>query len=337
MIWEKAGWLSEGCTAALASRLRGERMMAKRGVEPEVKPPPAPTFGEAYAIAHERYFRHIVRSRDYASCFNAHLGPLAGKPLDQINARDIEILVESLAARAPATIAAIVAMVKRVYGLMAKWGVYGGPCPAKGVYIPKADNKRQRYLTPPEAAALMDDLKARRLPVWRIAMASLCTGMRRGEVLALRGDNVNLEAGTIAVVDTKTGRNRTAFIPPALRPALDGLDIAPGRPVFASLHLRSIERAFNGAVKRLGFNDGIEDRRNRVVFHTLRHTFASWLATQGESLYTIASLLGHATISMTQRYAHLMPEARRSAMAALDRMFNPGTPADRPSGPDGPA
>jgi site-specific recombinase XerD len=67
----------------------------------------------------------------------------------------------------------------------------------------------------------------------------------------------------------------------------------------------------------LGFNDGVEDTRYRVVFHTLRHTFGSWLAIRGESLQTIKELMGHRRISQTQRYAHLSPDMKRQAVEGL--------------------
>jgi len=71
--------------------------------------------------------------------------------------------------------------------------------------------------------------------------------------------------------------------------------------------------SFRRAVAELGFNDGVGDERHKVVFHTLRHTYASWLAIDGVPLYTISKLMGHTTITMTQRYAHLCPDSNREA------------------------
>jgi site-specific recombinase XerD len=56
------------------------------------------------------------------------------------------------------------------------------------------------------------------------------------------------------------------------------------------------------------FNEGVEDTRQRVYFHTLRHTFASWLVQRGVDLYKVKELMGHEDIKMTMRYAHLAPE-----------------------------
>ncbi|MDL2279575.1 tyrosine-type recombinase/integrase [Desulfovibrio sp. OttesenSCG-928-G11] len=61
----------------------------------------------------------------------------------------------------------------------------------------------------------------------------------------------------------------------------------------------------------------ITDARHRVVFHTLRHTFASWLVQQGTPLYTVAELMGHSTLEMTRRYSHLAPDTLRKAALSL--------------------
>ena len=66
------------------------------------------------------------------------------------------------------------------------------------------------------------------------------------------------------------------------------------------------------------FNKDINDSRLKVCFHTLRHTFASWLVEGGIGLYEIKELMGHADFSMTQRYSHLSPEGLRKAIRVLD-------------------
>ena len=62
----------------------------------------------------------------------------------------------------------------------------------------------------------------------------------------------------------------------------------------------------------------IQDARQRVVFHSLRHTFASWLVQRGTPLYTVAELMGHTTLEMTKRYSHLAPDSLRKAALSLE-------------------
>ena len=66
-------------------------------------------------------------------------------------------------------------------------------------------------------------------------------------------------------------------------------------------------KTFSRIVEKSGLNDGVTDRIHKVVFHTLRHTFASWLIQKGVALEVVSTLLGHSSLQMTMRYAHLDP------------------------------
>jgi integrase len=72
------------------------------------------------------------------------------------------------------------------------------------------------------------------------------------------------------------------------------------------------------AINGLSLNDGITDRRQKLVPHSIRHTFASWLVQMGKPLYTVSKLMGHSSLKMTERYAHLAPETQRSAAMELE-------------------
>jgi integrase len=84
----------------------------------------------------------------------------------------------------------------------------------------------------------------------------------------------------------------------------------------------SVSGAYERAVTRLGFNDGVQDIRDKVVFHSLRHTFASWLAIQGTPILTIKELMGHKSIEMTMRYAHLIPDQKHKAVRDMIETFS---------------
>ncbi|MDY7001355.1 MAG: tyrosine-type recombinase/integrase, partial [Thermodesulfobacteriota bacterium] len=68
-----------------------------------------------------------------------------------------------------------------------------------------------------------------------------------------------------------------------------------------------ITKQFRALANALGLNNGITDKRQLVVFNSVRHTFASWLAQSGTDIYSLMNLMGHSSLAMTKRYAHLIP------------------------------
>jgi site-specific recombinase XerD len=78
-----------------------------------------------------------------------------------------------------------------------------------------------------------------------------------------------------------------------------------------------VSNTFAKIVEELGFNKKVSDDRQKVVFHTLRHTYASRLVMSGVDLYTVQKLMGHSTISMTERYSHLAPDHLKKAVKML--------------------
>jgi integrase len=120
--------------------------------------------------------------------------------------------------------------------------------------------------------------------------------------------------------DTKTGQARRIPLSEDAHAALSHRleyrnEHCPGSPwVFGhrdGRRLKDITQRFATACQRAG----IEDLR----IHDLRHTFASWLVMDGAPLTEVRDLLGHTTVRMTERYAHLAPDNHRSAIARLNR------------------
>jgi len=81
-----------------------------------------------------------------------------------------------------------------------------------------------------------------------------------------------------------------------------------------------ISSAFERAVDDLGFNKGVTDRRMKVVFHSLRHTYASWLVEKGVDLYVVKQLMGHSSLAMTERYSHVGENALSAAVKKLGKI-----------------
>jgi integrase len=154
-----------------------------------------------------------------------------------------------------------------------------------------------------------------------MALLSLHCGLRAGEIFNLTWNDVDSKNKTILIKDTKSGRNRNAIMTEAVKAMFEKrMHRKQFSIVFSSKNrnkIREVSRTFDRIIDNLGLNKGITDRRQRVVFHTLRHTYASWLVMSGVDLYMVQKLMGHSTIAMTERYSHLAPDHLRKAVSLL--------------------
>lgn len=188
--------------------------------------------------------------------------------------------------------------------------------------MPKFDNKRFRFLHTTEAELLVSALH-QRSPLWSdITLFALSTGLRASEIFHLQKHHVDFNHTVMHVVDTKNSQNRVVPLnEDALHVMHKNYDNSKSNYVFSysneDMPIPAVSRTFPRVVKALRLNDGVRDRRGMIVFHSLRHTFASWLAQAGTPLMIVGSLLGHKTMAMTQRYAHLLPSQAREAVQNL--------------------
>jgi integrase len=196
--------------------------------------------------------------------------------------------------------------------------------PTKSVKLPQVKNDRIRFLTPEEAETLLDYVKGQSIQLHDICLLSLDCGLRAGEIFNLRWSNIHLVDGSIDIIDAKAG-DRIAYMTNRVREMFERqAGGAPSSLVFKSRtgeQIKAVSNAFDRAVNTIGFNQGIEpkNRKQRVVFHTLRHSFASWHAMSGTDLHILKELLGHHNISMTMRYSHLQPATLRGATENIER------------------
>lgn len=239
---------------------------------------------------------------------------------------DIDRVVRRLLKRlAPHTVSTAITLLKRTIN----YGVRRDLCKplSFSIDLPKVvkkiDNKRNRYLSVEEAGTLLETLRRHSEQTYRMALVSLNTGMRFGEIASLRWQHIDIKTRTIKVMDPKNSENRMVFMTDAIFEMFEGLEKEkPDKLVFPS-RVGGIQsdasHSFHRSVDELGLNDGIDDRRLKVVFHTLRHTAASWLVNQGITLPVIAKILGHKTLQMTERYSHVNDESVKKAMATFDQ------------------
>jgi len=168
---------------------------------------------------------------------------------------------------------------------------------------------------------------------------SLYGGLRPGEVLGLTWSNVNFPNGIIFVQDSKNRESRPIFITKPIKQILAELTPgAPDDPLFITRAGKSVSwlsKSFAATVKKLKLNEGVSDSRERVSFHTLRHTYASWAVMAGVPLYMVGKALGHRTLSMTARYSHLSPDSHRAAAEAVAQASEMGGRIPQVGEPEG--
>ena len=330
-IWEKVGWKAEGYSAKLASDVRSERLrMIRHGQELPREKARVPRFSEMANLYLQWGEENKNDKGNDESRYKNHLkNPLGKKRLNEISSFDLERLKSNLTKKelAPATVKHCLVLVREIFNKAIEWKKYIGPNPVKGVKLPTLSNRRERFLSHDEADLLLNELKAVSPSFHDQALISLHCGLRAGEIFNLRGQDLDFENGLMRIMNPKNKASRTAYMTQAVREILKvRLPKNLNDHIFEDRsHHDRVERVsgtFKRAVDKLGLNKDVEDPRQKVVFHTLRHTFASWLAIQGTPILTIKELLGHKTLAMTERYSHLAPSAMKDATFALEAAFN---------------
>jgi integrase len=190
--------------------------------------------------------------------------------------------------------------------------------PVRSVGKKKESRGRVRFLSDAERDSLLAACSKSDWPVLHtLVMLAISTGARRGELIHLKWDDVDLKAARAVVRETKNGDPRAL---PLVGKALEALRVLKLQGSAKSEWVFPQPSGFPGPYE--GFDAhwhealnaaGIADFR----FHDLRHTCASYLASQGASLLEIADTLGHRTLSMVKRYAHL---AQSHKVSAIERM-----------------
>jgi integrase len=337
---EGLGWASEGWSEIRAAdelaKLRNaartgegpQRLQEKRQIQEEQRNEvlaeqqeeerKAITFSQFFlgtyfpnSITHKK----VSTNRREKGIFHKYLEPEIGDSrLTDISPLCLERVVKRMknADQSPRSIQYCLAIIRQVFNFAIHTSTFTGSNPVSKVRKPKFDNRRMRFLNFEEAHLLLEAIKARSEATHDIALLSLYCGLRAGEIFSLTWDCVDLESERIHVRDTKSNRDRFVGIPALAKEMLTKREKSEARKlVFTTREGRQIERvsnAFLRAVKDAGLNGGVTDPKDKVVFHSLRHTYASWLVQGGVDLYTVKELMGHSSILMTERYSHESPD-----------------------------
>ena len=226
------------------------------------------------------------------------------------------------AGRAPRTLQYCFAIVRQIWNMAKRDSLIDTESPTKGVKIPKIDNKRLRFLSHDEADILLKELSKRSRQLHDESLLSLHCGLRAGEIFNLTWNDVDIENGLLTLRDAKVG-TRTAYMTKGVKAMLTGRQpLAENKFVFSDRNgkkTRRVSNLFVKIVKALKLNSGVTDRRQKLVYHSLRHTYASWLVQSGVDLYQVKKLMGHSTISQTERYSHLAPGNLKNAVRIFEK------------------
>jgi len=197
------------------------------------------------------------------SLFRLWIEPVIGPmPFKDIRPFNLERIKKNMtdAGRAQRSIQYALAVVRQVFNHAIKNGIYEGDNPARKVSKPKFDNKRTRFLDKDEAGILLENLKLRSPQLHDIALLSLHSGLRAGEIFDLTWGCVDFRHESISVMDPKGGKNRTLYMTQEVIGMLKLKD--RGKPtdlVFTNRkgnRISEVSNAFRRTVIDLGFNEG---------------------------------------------------------------------------------
>ena len=315
-------------TTGTEDRKEAEALLAKWKLEAhrgrQWEEQPERTFDElmlAYLPVSEREKRSSERDRNSLK----RLYPFfTGRDLGSITPMDVRAYVDQRrnAGVGPGTINREIGLLSAALNYARReWG-WAVSNPAAGRRLREPEG-RVRWINREEAkllvAAARTEPRAPHLPDF--ILLGLNTGMRRGEMLGLEWERVDLTSQLIylGAAHQKSGRlgsvplNKEALMAMRSRAAFRELHYPSSRWVFCDRHgnrVGSVKKSFASACRKARIEDFHQ--------HDLRHTCAAWLVQSGVPLIEVRDLLRHSTVLMTERYAHLAPHNARAAVAALD-------------------
>jgi len=268
---------------------------------------------EVEAMLYERHMADIIGPLTFPTISAFHLEKIKKTMTDEkLSARTIEYTLQTI---------------RQGFHMARKLGIYSGESPTKAVKWPKPDNMKLRYLSIDEAEKLLAALAMKSQTLHDMALLSLHCGLRFGEIAALTWSCVNLEQGTLAILNAKTG-SRTAYLTDRAKAMLESREQGkPNELIFQKRTnkktgaMAQASKTFGRIVDELKLNEGVTDRKQHVTFHTLRHTYATHLYESTHDLYLTQRSLGHSTGTMTARYAKMSESRLREGAAALEKAF----------------
>ena len=309
----------------LCERARSKIAMGTDIVEERKQFRQATTLAEFYATSFLPYIQGYKRSwQTDVSVFQNHILPVLGNLyLDAITPADVGVVMTRARERlADSTCNRLLILLRYTFNLAIRWQVVGVTVnPTRTHQLKKVSHYRERFLTAPETERLLMfvNRSSNRMLKYIIPML-LLTGARKREVLDARWVDMDIERRFWRIPRTKSGRERYVPLSDA---AIELLSRVPRREhveyIFANHRTHQpfgcVYRSWNRARTLAGMPE--------LHVHDLRHSFASFLVNAGCSLYEVQKILGHASITMTQRCSHLSLDSLLKAVSHAERFVVP--------------
>ena len=276
----------------------------------------------------EMYKPSVVRSYESALQLRI-LREFGGLKLSELQRRDVQRFADGLLAEGkdPSTIRNALMPLRVIYRRALQDGeVAINPC--LGLRLPAIRGRRERIVPPEKATELLRALPKNDRALWALAVYA---GLRRGEMMALRWEDVDLAAGVICVERSWDAQARV-FVEPKSRAGRRRVPIAGVLRDILLEHKMALPGVLvvgRGLDRSRPFNDtSIALRAHKawttaklepITLHEARHTFASLMIAAGVNAKALASYMGHSSVAITyDRYGHLMPGNEDEAAALLD-------------------
>lgn len=271
-------------------------------------------FADEYFNVHSKQHKKSWKTDSYI--INRLKDVFRGRFLQDITAKDIEDyrivrLKEKVNGKpiSPATINRHLDVLSNIFNKAIEWNKLQNN-PMKAVKSLKVALGRLRFLEKEETAKLIANCSGYIKPIVVIA---LNTGMRKGEILGLKWEDIDYKRNLITLLNTKNGEKREVPMNGNVQNVLRSVKKHPESDyLFCNkngVQMYDIRKSFSTALRKSGINS--------FRFHDLRHTFASHLTMSGIEIFTVKELLGHKDIAMTMRYSHLSPNHKSRAVDVL--------------------
>ena len=323
----KVGLKSEGLTPKAAKKMRDEKIAeARYGIATKTNEWEASSVSLNDASGEYLNTIETKSIKKLQSIYRMHLAVMGNMSVGSIDINEVaklkkrksvEVSKQTGRVLAPKTVNNILGLLSAILNYSVDNG-YIKSVPKIKKY--SVSNTRERFLNSNEIEALLAAIEASNLRtkdrVLLFSKVALVTGGRVGTILGIQGKDIDRVQRTILMHNFKTGRDYTAFISQSLLAEIPNL--SPQEYLIDVSDAKQIQRPLQGILDDL-FNQGLEaeDRKQRVVLHTLRHTFASHLAINNTPIHKIMKLMDHHDIKMTMRYAKLMPDSGRDEVESL--------------------